>query len=295
MTATTAPTVGTPRRRRQRSLLRESMPDVAWWAVCGLIALLFLFPLAMVVLTVLKSSTEAAASPPHFLPHHLSGQNFRALSDADIWRYVLNSAGVSLGTVVGTVVVATLGGYGFARYRFRGRSLLFLATLLTLMVPFQALLTPLYSVLLTLHLANSLIGLTLVYITFQLPFSLFVMRNAFAEIPQEIEDAAAMDGATTLATLRRVMVPVAKPAVVTVALFAFFSAWNEFLAALIFLSDQSRYTLPVFLTTLVTGKLGAINWGLLEAGVVVTIVPCLVIFLLLQRYYVRGLMSGAVR
>jgi multiple sugar transport system permease protein len=293
MTATTAPHPAA--RFRRRSLLRQAMPDIAWWGVCGLAALLFLFPLAMVVLTVLKTSSEAAASPPHYLPHHLSGQNFRALSDADIWRYVLNSAGVALGTVVGTVLVATLAGYGFARYRFPGRSLLFLGTLLTLMVPFQALLTPLYSVLVFLHLQNSLVGLTLVYITFQLPFSLFVMRNAFAEIPQEIEDAAAMDGASTLATLRRVMVPVAKPAVVTVALFAFFSAWNEFLAALIFLSDQARYTLPVFLTTLVTGKLGAINWGLLEAGVVVTILPCLVIFLLLQRYYVRGLMSGAVR
>lgn len=294
MSATTA-TLGRSRSPRRRCLLRQAMPDVAWWAICGLIALMFLFPLAMVVLTVLKTSSEAAASPPHYLPHHLSGQNFRALSDADIWKYVINSAGVALGTVVGTVVVATLAGYGFARYRFPGRSLLFLGSLMTLMVPFQALLTPLYSVLLFLHLANSLIGLTLVYITFQLPFSLFVMRNAFAEIPQEIEDAAAMDGASTLSTLRRVMVPVAKPAVVTVALFAFFSAWNEFLAALIFLSDQSRYTLPVFLTTLVTGKLGAINWGLLEAGVVITIVPCLVIFLLLQRYYVRGLMSGAVR
>jgi multiple sugar transport system permease protein len=294
MSATTATVAGTPRPRR-RSLLRQAVPDIAWWAICGLVALMFLFPLAMVVLTVLKTSSEAAATPPHYLPQHLSGQNFRALSQADIWKYVINSAGVALGTVIGTVIVATLGGYGFARYRFPGRTLLFLGSLMTLMVPFQALLTPLYSVLLFLHLANSLIGLTLVYITFQLPFSLFVMRNAFSEIPQEIEDAAAMDGASTLATLRRVMVPVAKPAVVTVALFAFFSAWNEFLAALIFLSDQSRYTLPVFLTTLVTGKLGAINWGLLEAGVVVTIVPCLVIFLLLQRYYVRGLMSGAVR
>jgi len=163
------------------------------------------------------------------------------------------------------------------------------------MVPFQALLTPMYSVLVFLHLQNSLLGLTLVYITFQMPFSLFVMRNAFAGVPQEIEDAAAMDGASTLSTLLRVMVPVAKPAVVTVALFAFFSAWNEFLAALIFLSDQARYTLPVFLTTLVVGRLGAVNWGVLEAGVVITIVPCLIIFLLLQRYYVRGLVSGAVR
>jgi multiple sugar transport system permease protein len=273
------------------------MPAAAWWLICGLVALMFLFPLAMVVLTVLKSPSEAAVSPPHYLPQHISAENFKELGRAGsgIWQYIVNSAGVSLGTVVGTVIVATLGGYGFARYRFPGRTALFLVALMTLMVPFQALLTPLYSVLVFLHLQNSLVGLTLVYITFQLPFSLFVMRNAFAGIPQEIEDAAAMDGASTLKTLVRVMVPVAKPAVVTVALFAFFSAWNEFLAALIFLSDQAHYTLPVFLTTLVVGRLGAINWGVLEAGVVITIVPCLVIFLLLQRYYVRGLVSGAVR
>jgi multiple sugar transport system permease protein len=273
------------------------MPDIAWWTICGLVALMFLFPLVMVLLTVLKAPSEAAMSPPHYLPRHISGQNFQALSNtgSGILRYILNSAVVALGTVLGTVVVATLGGYGFARYRFPGRSLLFLVALMTLMVPFQALLTPLYSVLVFLHLQNSLLGLTLVYITFQLPFSLFVMRNAFAAVPQEIEDASAMDGASTLTTLLRVMVPVAKPAIVTVALFAFFSAWNEFLAALIFLSDQARYTLPVFLTTLVTGKLGAVNWGVLEAGVAVTIVPCLVIFLLLQRHYVRGLVSGAVR
>jgi multiple sugar transport system permease protein len=192
-------------------------------------------------------------------------------------------------------VLATLGGYGFARYRFRGSGVLFLVVLGTLMVPFQALLTPLYSVLHTLHLQNSLLGLTLVYITFQLPFALFVMRNAFAGLPRELEDAAALDGAGPLVTLARVLVPVARPAVVTVALFAFFSAWNEFLAALIFLSDQARYTLPVFLTTLVSGRLGAIDWGVLEAGVVITMLPCIVIFLVLQRYYVRGLAAGAVK
>ncbi len=277
--------------------MRRAMPTVAWWVVCLLIAAMFLFPLAMLALTVVKTPSEAAASPPYYLPHHISGANFKELANtgSGILRYVVNSGLVSLGTVVGTLVVAILGGYGFARYRFPGRGVLFIVALMTMMVPFQALLTPMYSVLVFLHLQNSLVGLTLVYITFQLPFSLFVMRNAFASVPQEIEDAAAMDGASTLGTLLRVMVPVVKPAVVTVALFAFFSAWNEFLAALIFLSDQAQFTLPVFLTTLVTGRLGAINWGVLEAGVVITVVPCLVIFLILQRYYVRGLVSGAVR
>jgi len=277
--------------------LRRNMPALAWWTVCVIIAVLFLAPLAMVLLTALKTPAEAAASPPHFLPHHISLRNFSALGStgAGILRYVVNTAIVSLGTVLGTVVLATLGGYGFARYRFRGSGVLFLVVLGTLMVPFQALLTPLYSVLHTLHLQNSLLGLTFVYITFQLPFALFVMRNAFGALPRELEDAAALDGAGPLITLARVLVPVAKPAVVTVALFAFFSAWNEFLAALIFLSDQARYTLPVFLTTLVTGRLGAIDWGVLEAGVVITMLPCIVIFLVLQRYYVRGLAAGAVK
>jgi multiple sugar transport system permease protein len=277
--------------------MRRSVPALAWWTVCLIVAVLFLAPLVMVALTALKTPAEAAASPPHFLPRHISFHNFSALggTGAGILRYVLNTAIVSLGTVLGTLVLATLGGYGFARYRFRGSNLLFLVVLGTLMVPFQALLTPLYSVLHVLHLQNSLLGLTLVYITFQLPFALFVMRNAFAGLPRELEDAAAIDGAGPLGTLARILVPVAKPAVVTVALFAFFSAWNEFLAALIFLSDQARYTLPVFLTTLVTGRLGAIEWGVLEAGVVITMLPCIVIFLLLQRHYVRGLVAGAVK
>jgi multiple sugar transport system permease protein len=202
---------------------------------------------------------------------------------------------VSLGTTLGTCLVATLAGYGFARFRFPLRGPLFGVVLVTLMVPFQAILTPLYMVMQTLHLQNTLAGLVLVYITFQLPLSVFLMRNSFAAVPRALEDAAALDGCGSFATLWRVMLAVVRPGLVTVALFAFFSAWNEFLAALVLLSDDAHYTLPIFLTTLVTGRLGAIQWGVLEAGVVVTMIPCVALFLLLQRYYVKGLISGAVK
>ncbi|WP_163504687.1 carbohydrate ABC transporter permease [Fodinicola acaciae] len=276
--------------------IRDVMPRWAWWVVCSLVAALFLFPLAMLVLTVLKSPAEANASPPAYLPHGISWGNFGRLGAAGsgVLHYIGNTALVSAGTTVGTVIVSTLAGYGFARFRFPGRSALFAVILATLMVPFQALLTPLYMVMQFLHLQNSLLGLTLVYVTFQLPLSVFLMRNSFAQIPTELEDAAAIDGCGSFAALRRVMLAVVRPGLVTVALFAFFASWNEFLAALVLLSDDSRYTLPVFLTTLVTGKLGAIEWGVLEAGVLVTMVPCVVIFLLLQRYYVKGLIAGAV-
>jgi multiple sugar transport system permease protein len=194
-----------------------------------------------------------------------------------------------------TTVAATLAGYGFARFRFPLRGGMFGAVLLCMMIPFQAILTPLYMVLRYLHLQNSLLGLVLVYATFQMPISVFLMRNSFEQIPEALSESAQIDGCTSLSSLWRVLLPVVRPGAVSVALFAFFSAWNEFLAALVLLSDQAKFTLPVFLSTLVAGHLGSIDWGVLESGVLVTMIPCVVIFLLLQRYYVKGLVAGSVK
>ena len=163
------------------------------------------------------------------------------------------------------------------------------------MIPFQAILTPLYVVLHVLHLQNSLVGLTFVYITFQLPFGLFLMRNSFGVLPSDLEDCAQLDGCSVLSVLFRVMLPLALPGVVTTALFSFFNSWNEFFAALVLLTDQPQFTLPVTLSVLQTGQFGTIDWGVLEAGVVLSAAPCIVLFLLLQKYYVGGLLSGAVK
>jgi multiple sugar transport system permease protein len=130
--------------------------------------------------------------------------------------------------------------------------------------------------------------------TFQLPFATFVLRNSFAGIPSELYEAASVDGAGMWSALR-MLLPLLRPGLITAALFAFFAAWNEFFAALILLSDQTEFTLPVILTTLVNGARGSVDWGLLQSGVVVTILPCLVIFIALQRYYVRGLIAGSGR
>jgi multiple sugar transport system permease protein len=165
----------------------------------------------------------------------------------------------------------------------------------TLMIPFQSILTPLFIILAKLGLNNSLVGLILVYVTLQLPFSVFMMRNAFDAVPREIEEAARIDGARDIKLLVRVLLPLVMPGVATVAIFAFLNAWNEFLAALILLSDNDKYTLPVLMTAVRAGRLGAINWGAVQAGVMVMTIPCLIIFLALQRYYMRGLMAGAVK
>jgi multiple sugar transport system permease protein len=198
-------------------------------------------------------------------------------------------------TVIGTIILSTLGGYGFARFNFRGKNMLFIMILSTLMIPFQSILIPLFVILTWLDLHNTLFGLSLVLITFQLPFGIFLMRNSFLAVPQEIEESALLDGCNSWSVLYRMMLRLVLPGIVTVAIYAFINAWNDFLAALIFMTDQDNFTLPIFLTSVRSGLYGTVDWGALQAGVIVSIIPSLAIFLLLQRYYMNGLMGGAVK
>jgi multiple sugar transport system permease protein len=286
-------------RPESRPARRRVMPKAAWWGVCVAFAALFIYPFYVAIAQSLKDPKEAAAVPPTLVPHGISFQNYSDLrgtgSSINVLHNIINSAMVSVGATIATVVIATLGGYAFAKLRFPGSNLVFFATLATFMIPFQAIITPLYIVLKDLGLQNTLLGLGLVYTTFNLPFGLFLMRNSFASVPGTLEEAALIDGCRPLGAMWRVMLPVAMPGVITTALFTFFATWNEFFAALILISDQSKFTLPVTLTLISSGVFGSINWGLLQAGVVLTMVPCIVLYLLLQRYYVGGLLSGALK
>lgn len=258
----------------------------------------FLAPFVWAFLASLRPAAEAQRPPlPPWPTTGISFDTYVTLNSfgVGIWQHTLNSLLVSLGTVVVTVVVSVLAGYGFSRFRFPFKNVLFVLLIATLMIPFQSILTPLFIILARMGLSNSLVGLMLVYVTLQLPFSVFMMRNAFDAVPKEIEEAARIDGATDFRLLVTVLAPLVMPGVATVAIFAFLNAWNEFLAALVFLSDNSKYTLPVLMTAVRAGRLGAINWGAVQAGVMVMTIPCLIVFLLLQRYYMRGLIAGAVK
>jgi multiple sugar transport system permease protein len=274
-----------PRRPRVR--------PVAQALIAFLIALMFALPLAFVALSSLKTAQQASQSPPTYFPTAISLENYTNLQigGTGVGQYLFNSLAVAAGTVGFTLFIATLAGYAFSRFPFRGSRLVFFLILTSIMVPFQVLLTPLFIVVRTLHVDNSLLGLVLVYATFQLPFSIFLLKISFDSIPDELFDAIEVDGASHLATLRTIL-PLVSPGLATTALFAFFASWNEFIGALILLSDQDKFTLPVMLTTLIIGGRGSVNWGLLQAGVMLNIIPCIVIFLLLQRYYVRGLTAG---
>lgn len=277
--------------------IRQTLPNSAWYVVCGALAVLFLYPIVAMVLQSFKPTTEAAASPPTFLPHQWSFENYAALHapGLDLLHGLGVSVLVAVTTMVFSTVLAVLGGYGLSRLRFPGSGIAFFAILITFMVPFQAIITPLFTVLSHVGLTNSITGLVLVIGTFHLPFGLFVMRNAFLAVPAALEEAAMLDGLGIIGTMTRVIMPVSVPGIVTTALFGFFAAWNEFFAPLVLVSDQSKYTLSVLLSIVQTGEQGSLNWGVLEAGVVLTALPCIIIFVLLQKYYINGLVTGAVK
>lgn len=289
--------MATRRRRTPIERLQSAVATTGFHGFALSLALAFLFPIAWAVINSFKTSAEAGASPPTWWPEVFSVENYRTLMEygAGLPQYIGNSLLVSVVTVLGTLAVASLAGYGFARFTFPGKNLVFAVVIAVLMVPQASLVLPLYSLLSTVGLSDSVVGVGLVLVVFQLPFSIFLMRNSFESIPREMEEAALVDGCSNFGTFRRISLPVVAPGLVTVALFAFLNSWNEFLIPLVLLNDGSKFTLSLMLVNIRSGSFGAVDWGLLQAGTVTAIIPCLVLYLLLQRFYVGGLVSGSVR
>lgn len=262
-----------------------------YYVLTGALAIIFLFPLFWAAIR--SVSPQAGTAQVH--GWGLGNYNTLTHYQAGIWQYVLNSFIVSGLTVVFTLAVSLLGGYAFARFAFPGKNVLFMLTLAILMVPYATLLIPLYVLLDRIGLQNSLLGLSLVLTMFQLPFATFMMRISFESVPKELEEAALVDGCGTLKALVRVLVHAVRPGLVTVGLFAFLAAWNDFITPLVLISDSTKLPLPVAVANLRAQVMGVIDYGATEAGVVVLALPCIVLFILLQRQYVRGFMSGALK
>ena len=267
-------------------------------AVCLAICVVMLLPLVMSVLASLKTTEDAAAVPPIYAPSTVSFNSYERLwSFRDgLPQYLANSLGTGLLTIAFTLGVTVPAGYALARFPVPGKELLFVFLLLALIIPYQALLTPIFLMFAKLKLTNTLIGLAIIHTTIQLPFSLYIMRNSFEAVPRELEEAAVVDGGNSWQVLTRIYVPTVVPAIITVTLFAFITSWNEFLGALVMLNKDSSYTLPLVLAAARTvNVLGGTDWGMLQAGVTISVIPCVGIYLLLQKYYVSGLLSGAVK
>jgi multiple sugar transport system permease protein len=269
-------------------------------AVCLIISVFMLAPIVFSVLTSVKTRGEVAAIPPTYFPHELSLDNYARLWDyqAGLPTYFGNSLATAFMTIAFTLLLTVPAGYALARFPVPAKEGIFVFLLLALIVPYQALLTPIFLMFASLpvKLTNTLVGLAILHTAIQLPFSLYIMRNSFEAVPRELEEAALTDGGSSLQILRAIFIPAVVPAIVTVALFAFVTSWNEFLGALVLLSRASTFTLPLILASArAETSLGGTDWGMLQAGITIAMIPCIAIYLLLQRYYVSGLLTGAVK
>ncbi len=266
-------------------------------AICIFLIALMLFPIVMSFFASIKTPADAMATPPSYLPHTLSIENYLKVYNyqAGLLTYLFNSLSVAFLTIVFCLVLAVPAAYGLARFPVPGKEALFIILLLGLMIPYQALVTPLYLMFSKIGLANSQVGLALIHTIVQLPFSVFLLRNSFETIPKAIEEAAIIDGSNSWQILWGVFLPLVKAGIVTVILFAFIASWNEFLGALIFMSREDNFTIPIMLVNVRTGRHGAIDWGALQAGVIIAVIPCVAIYVLLQKYYMSGFLSGAVK
>jgi multiple sugar transport system permease protein len=262
-----------------------------YYVLTGGIVILFMFPLVWAAVASVAPQGGTAQAVGWGFGNYATLAGYQA----GVVQYVLNSLAVSLMTVAFTLSISLLGGYAFARFTFPGKNVLFLLTLMILMVPYATLLIPLYVLLNSIGLQNSLVGLALVLTMFQLPFATFMMRISFESVPAELEEAALVDGCSSFRALISVLVPAVKPGLITVGLFAFLAAWNDFIAPLILISDSDKIPLPLAIANMRQQVMGIVDFGATEAGVVVLALPCVVLFLLLQRHYVQGFMSGALK
>ena len=266
--------------------------------VCTALCAFAVTPVALTVLSSFKSQGEEATSPPAYLPRGLDLESYQRLWNFQLGlpTYIFNSLGTAFLAITLALAVTIPAGYALARFPVPRKEAWFVFLLLGLIIPYQALLTPIFLMFAQLNLTNTLLGLAIIHTHIQLPFSLYVMRNSFEAVPRELDEAAVVDGANSWQVLTRVFLPSVRPAIITVALFSFITSWNEFLGALVMMNRGSSFTLPLVLwSNRATTTIGGTDWGVLQAGVTISIVPCVLFYLLLQRYYVSGLTSGAIK
>lgn len=255
-------------------------------------------PFLWTVSTAFKPSADVFASPPKLIPDPATLDNFQTvLTQLPFDRYLLNSIIVTGAIVILNVVFGTMAAYAFAKLRFPGRNVIFAVLLLTLMVPFQVNLIPLYAIMVRLKEATGIIGAD-TYFGLIAPsavqvFGIFLMRQFLRSIPNEILENARVDGASEWRILRSIIFPLAAPGMATLAIFTFIAAWNDFLWPLIVTSSADMRTLPVGLALL--ARKNTVNWGQTMAGTVMAAGPMILVFLVLQRRFIEGLTAGAVK
>lgn len=263
-------------------------------AILLLLLIFSILPFLWMLITSFKSSIEIYTNPPTWIPKYPTLNNFiYILQRGNFAVYFRNSALVALATTIITLIVSSCAGYAFSRFRFRGWKFLFLAFLITQMFPSVLLIIPLFQVVKTMRLMDTLYALVLSYITFNLPLCVWLLKGFFDQVPRELEEAAMIDGCSHVSALVRVILPVSLPGIIATGIFAFIGAWDELVFAMTFTSSDSSRTLSVGLNRFITSY--EIQWNHLAAGSVITTIPVVIMFLFVQRFLVKGVLAGSVK
>jgi multiple sugar transport system permease protein len=274
--------------------LVERVQAVGSYGVLLGLLVIVVFPFYWMTVTSFKGEVQMRSLVSMFWPKPLVLDNYRQLlGKTDFLAWYGNSVTVAVSSTFLAAAIGTIGAYALARLSFLGRAFMSSAVLITYLVPPSILFIPLYAQMRNLGLADSLAGLIAAYPSFTVPFVTWLLMGYFESIPVELEEAAMIDGATRFGAFRRVILPLAAPGVLAASLYAFTQAWNEFLYALVFITDVKLRTLPVGLSTFITGDV--YGWGYLMAGAVLTTLPVIVAYIYLQRYMVEGLTAGSVK
>jgi len=274
-------------------MTRARVGKVLFFIFIVFILIWCIFPFAWTFLTSIKPRAEIISKPLPWIPSHIEPSYREAFTDVPLLRYIVNSAIVAVTTTVLCLVVGSLTAYALARLRFRGKTALLMIVLAVCMFPQIAIVGPLTRMFKTLHLLNTYPCLILPYMTFCLPLTVWILTTFFQTIPRDLENAALVDGCTRMESLRKVILPLAAPGLVTCAILVFIYAWNEFMFAQTFITEQSMYTITKGIA--MYGGRYTIPYGEISAAAVAVTIPLIVLVLIFQRRIVQGLTAGSVK
>ncbi|MEA4900680.1 carbohydrate ABC transporter permease [Desulfitobacterium sp.] len=265
-------------------------------ATIGILLLWTFFPIYWMLSTSFKSNLDVFQLPPEWWPANPTMENYAGLfsPETPIMRFFFNSFVTSVLTVLVTLVLATFSGYALSRLRFRFRNQILVSVLITQMFPLVVMLAPLYVLYNKAHLLNTYVGMVIAFTSFALPFGIWMIKGFVDTVPVEIEEAAMVDGCTRFQAMRKVVLPLTIPGIVSTGIFAFLDAWNNLLFPMVLTNDITMKTLPAGLVLVFTGAFKH-NWGGMMAACIFSTIPVVIIFILLQRYLVDGLTGGAVK
>lgn len=276
------------------NLHRKPWQNLVLYLIIVLGAAMMIFPFLWMASTSLKQHAYVIETPPRLLPPEPTLDNFDDAWKANNFQlYFSNSLIVAVATTVLSVFFSSMAAYAFARFEFPGKELVFYALLITMMIPGLVLIIPQFLLAKAFHLRNSLLGLIIVYVAMSVPLNSFLLRGFFEGLPRELEEAVLLDGGGYFTIFFKIVLPLSKPALATVAIFTFLFSWDEYVWALTAIDDVTQRTLPVAIATF-QGQ-HATEWGLVFAASLIAMIPVLAIFIFLQRYFIKGLTAGAFR